>query len=724
MFNIKNKLFNTKNLALFLATVFVLISIFIYTIYFRNFISPKYDYNLIFALLLLNLAIVLSLFLIVISRVAKLWIQRREEASTGSLLQRRIIVTFSLITIIPTLAMASFTVFFFLFGIQSWFDTRISDALDNSVAVAEGYLNEHSANLKADAYAMSRDITINSNQLIGSKKDFQNFLKAQAAWRVLTDAIVFRKKDVLAASDEVQEFLLNFEELDNQKLEAADRDEIVLVTDNDKVKTLIKIKGFNDTYLLISRLVDPKVLNYMSQTKDSVAAYNDLKNNTLQIQLQFVLAFIGVSLILLLTAIWLGLVFSSRIVAPIHKLISATDRVKSGDLTVRLDESENKDDEISTLFKAFNRMTANLQKNQSQLKNVNRLIDERRRLIEAVLFGVNSGIISIDEHKRIRVYNKAALSILKMEGQDVTGRYIADLFPELTVFFARIKDYPQDQIFQQEIDIKRDGIISNLMVRIVSEEIYKQVDGYIITIDNITKLVNAQRMAAWSDVARRIAHEIKNPLTPINLSAERIKKKYEDKIPEDERENFCRYIDTIIKHAENIEMIVKEFSEFARMPTPVMAKNNLSQAIRDAAFSEKVVNSDFVYEVNIPESDIYFDFDKEQMNRVLLNLMKNAAESMKERGLAEGQEKATLNVSLNTDKHITLEIKDNGKGFPAELLNRLTEPYVTTREKGTGLGLAIVKKIIDDHGGSLEFSNIYGEGGKILGAHVKIVFLV
>lgn len=723
MFNIKNKLFNTKNVAMFLATGFVLISIFIYTIYFRNFVSPKYDYNLIFALLLLNLAIVLSLFLIVISRVAKLWIQRREEASTGSLLQRRIIVTFSLITIIPTLVMASFTVFFFLFGIQSWFDTRISNALDNSVAVAEGYLNEHSANLKADAYAMSRDITINSNQLIGSKKDFQNFLKAQAAWRVLADAIVFRKKDVLAASDEVQEFLLNFEEIDKQRLEAADRDEIVLITDNDKVKALIKIKGFNDTYLLISRLVDPKVLNYMSQTKDSVAAYNELKNNTLQIQIQFVLAFIGVALILLLTAIWLGLVFSSRIVAPIHKLIFATDRVKSGDLTVSLDESENKDDEISTLFKAFNRMTANLQKNQSQLKNVNRLIDERRRLIEAVLFGVNSGIISIDEQKRIRVYNKAALTILKMEGQDVTGRYIADLFPELTVFFARIKDYPQDQIFQQEIDIKRDGIIANLMVRIVSEEIYKQVDGYIITIDNITKLVNAQRMAAWSDVARRIAHEIKNPLTPINLSAERIKKKYEDKIPEDERENFGRYIDTIIKHAENIEKIVKEFSEFARMPTPVMAKNNISQIIRDAVFSEKVVNSDFTYEVNIPESDIYFDFDKEQMNRVLLNLMKNAAESMKERGLCDGQEKGIIAVSLNTDKHIALEISDNGKGFPVELLNRLTEPYVTTREKGTGLGLAIVKKIIDDHGGSLEFSNIYGDGGIILGAQVKIVFL-
>lgn len=724
MLNIKEKLFNTKNVALVLATCFVLVSIFIYTIYFKNFVSPQYDYNLVFGLLLLNLAIVLSLGLIILSRVARIWIQRRKETVGGSQLQRRIVITFSLLTVIPSIVMASFSVFFFIYGVQSWFDTKITSALDNSMEVAEGYLGEHAANLKADAYAMARDIKLNAPSVMENPEDFKKFLKAQVTWRVLTDALVFRKKDVIASSDEATGYLTGLDEIASNRLKQADKGEIVLITDQDKVKALIKIQGFDDTYLLISRLVDPKVVNYMTKTKDSVTEYNELKNNTIQIQIQFVTAFIGVALILLLTAIWLGLVFSGRIIAPIHKLIAATERVKSGDLTVRLDEAEQKRDEIATLFKAFNRMTGNLQKNQTQLVEVNKQIDQRRRLIEAVLFGVNSGIVSIDEQKRIRIYNKAALSILKMEGQNVTGRYIADIFPELTVFFSRIKDYPKDQIFQQEIDIKRDGVIYNLLVRIVTEEIYMHVDGFIITIDNISKLVNAQRMAAWSDVARRIAHEIKNPLTPINLSAERIRKKYENNIDEGERENFNRYIDTIIKHSDNIEQIVKEFSEFARMPQPVMAKNNISELVREAIFSEKVVNSDIVYDVKMPASDINFDFDKEQINRVFINLLKNAAESLKEKGVGVSGGEPKISVNITQDKHVVLDITDNGKGFPVELLSKITEPYVTTREKGTGLGLAIVQKIVDDHGGTLEVMNNTDAAGAILGARVRITFLI
>ncbi len=724
MLTLREKLFNTKNVALALATIFVLVSIFIYTIYFKNFVSPQYDYNLVFALLLMNLAIVLSLALIVLSRVARIYIQRRREAVGGSQLQRRIVITFSLLTIIPTLIMASFSVFFFIYGIQSWFDTKISTALDNSVEVAEGYLNEHSANLKADAYAMARDIAVNEKNFEDDQDEFRKFLKMQVTWRVLTDALVFRKQDILAASEDTAEFLVNFDEITEERLEAADKGEIVLITDNDKVKAIIRIAGFRDTYLLISRLVDPKVLNYMTQTKDSVAAYNDLKNNTMHMQIQFVMAFIGVSLILLLTAIWLGLVFSGRIIAPIHALIAATERVKSGDLTVRLDEAEQKRDEIATLFKAFNRMTGNLQKNQTELVGVNKQIDQRRRLIEAVLFGVNSGIISIDEQKRIRIHNKAALSVLKMEGQNVMGRYIADIFPEITLFFAKVKDLPSNQIFQQELDIKREGVIYNLLVRIVVDETYKQVEGYIITIDNISKLVNAQRMAAWSDVARRIAHEIKNPLTPINLSAERIRKKYAHLAEESEQENFNRYIDTIIKHADNIEKIVKEFSEFARMPQPTMARNNISEIIRDAVFSEKVVHADIEYDVSLPSSDVQFDFDREQINRVFINLLKNAAESLTERGLNYESQTPKISITLQQDKHIMLEINDNGKGFPTDLLSQITEPYVTTREKGTGLGLAIVQKIVDDHGGSLELTNRTDESGMILGARVRITFLI
>jgi two-component system, NtrC family, nitrogen regulation sensor histidine kinase NtrY len=718
MFNITEKLFNTKNIALMLTASFVVVSVLIYNI----FAAPNYDYNLVFALLLFELAIVLSLGLIVLSRFARIYIQRRKQSLGGSLLQRRIVVIFSLLTIIPTIIVASFSVFFFIYGVQSWFDKKISSALDNSVDVAEGYLNEHSSNLKADAYAMSKDISASSQALMSSREDFNNFLKTQGAWRVLTSAVVFRKEDVLAASDSNVELTLDFAELGKDRLASADKGEIVLVTDRDKVKALIKISGFTDTYLMVSRLVDPKVLGYMAQTKDSVAEYNILKNNTIKIQIQFVFAFIGISLIFLLTAIWFGLVFSGRIIAPIHKLIAATERVKSGDLTVRLDEVDQKRDEISTLFKAFNRMTGNLQKNQSQLVEVNKQIDQRRRLIEAVLYGVNSGIISIDENKKIRLYNKAALQILKMEGQNVAGRYIADVFPELTVYFSKIKDSPINQIFQQDIDIRREGVIYNLLIRVVVEEAFNHVDGYIITIDNISKLVNAQRMAAWSDVARRIAHEIKNPLTPLNLSAERIRKKFEAQV--DDKENFNRYLDTILKHSENIEKIVKEFSEFARMPQPIMAKNNISQIIRDAVFSEKVVNSDINFEVKIPESDIVFDFDKEQINRVFINLLKNSAESLKERGVATAGETPQIAISLTNDKHVILEINDNGKGFPVELLSKITEPYVTTREKGTGLGLAIVQKIVEDHGGSLELMNNSSAEGKIIGAKVRITFLV
>ena len=703
---------------LLLTALFVAVSVLTY----RIFTSPNYDYKLVFTLLIFELAIVLSLGLVVLSRFARIYIQRRQESLGGSLLQRRIVIIFSLLTIIPTMIVASFSVFFFIYGIQSWFDNKISSALDNSVDVAEGYLNEHSSNLKADAYAMSRDITINSKILADKKEDFEGFLKAQVAWRVLTDAVVFKRDEVIAASNHDAGMLLDFAEMTKERLDSADKGEMVLITDKDKVKALIKIKGFEDVYLLISRLVDSKVLGYMAQTKDSVAEYNQLKNDAIKIQIQFILAFIGVALILLLSAIWLGLMFSGRIIAPIHKLIAATERVKAGDLTVHLDESDQKRDEIATLFKAFNRMTGNLQKNQSQLVEVNKQIDQRRRLIEAVLFGVNSGIISIDENKKIRLYNKAALQMLKMDGQNVAGRYIADVFPELTLYFAKIKDFPLNQIFQQEIDIKREGVIYNLLVRVVTEEAFNHVDGYIITIDNISKLVNAQRMAAWSDVARRIAHEIKNPLTPLNLSAERIRKKYESQV--DDKENFNRYLDTILKHSENIEKIVKEFSEFARMPQPTMGKNNMSQIIRDAVFSEKVVNADITYNVNIPESDIVFDFDKEQINRVFINLLKNAAESLKEKGTSKEGGTPSISINLNQDKHIMLEITDNGKGFPPELMNKITEPYVTTREKGTGLGLAIVKKIVDDHGGSLELFNNTDESGKILGAKIRITFLV
>lgn len=669
--------------------------------------------------MLLNLGIIFALCVIIMVKVISVWNERRKNY-IGSRMQNRIVLIFSLLTVFPTLVMSLFSVFFFIYGIQNWFDNKITHALENSLSVSEAYLQEHAQNLRDEAYSMSKDINKYSKALNDNQELFKKFLSNQANWRNLTEVVVFRKKDILATSSNTLEFLVNLDEIAPESIRNADDGKIVIILNNrEKVKALIKLSKFNDTYLIISRKVDPKVLEYMTQTKNSFEQYSKLKKNSLNIQIQFASAFVGLSIVLLLSAIWLGLIFAGRIVSPIHKLIAATERVQSGDLTVMLEE-QNRNDEVTTLFQAFNRMTGTLQKNQLQLGEVNRQIDDRGRLIEAVFSGVNSGIISIDERKRIKLYNKAALNILKYSSEGVMGRYIADIFPEITTYFSKLRDHV-DEIFQQQIDIKRDGLITQLLVKIVPEEENRHIKGYTITIDNISKLVSAQRLAAWSDVARRIAHEIKNPLTPINLSAERIRKKYEEEITD--KENFNRYIDTIIRHSENIEKIVREFSDFARLPQPVLKKNNISQLIKDSVFSEKVVNTEINYELNLPEEDITFDFDKEQVSRVLLNLLKNAAESMKEQN-TDPSRQMVINISLKQNKNLELEIVDNGKGFPPELINKLTEPYVTTREKGTGLGLAIVKKIIDDHNGTLELGNNMDEKGTILGAKVKIIFVV
>lgn len=716
------KKISTKNISIILATFFVLFSIAIYTIVSKSISAIDYNYDLVTGLMLLNLGIIFTLCIIILLKVVRIWNSRRKN-NIGSRLQNRIILIFSLLTVLPTILMSSFSVFFFIYGIQNWFDSKISNAFNNSLTVSEQYLQEHASNLRSDAYSMGKEINRYAKDLGKDKELFQSFLSSQAGWRNLKDVIVFRKEDILVSARNTVEFLIDLESIKKNYLDKADKGSIVLILDEKtEVKALIKLVRFKDTYLLISRKISPKVLDYVAKNKNSYEQYVKLQDNSLNIQMQFAAAFIGLSVILLLSAIWLGLVFSGRIVAPIHKLIEATEKVQLGDLTVQLEERNN-NDEVTTLFKAFNRMTGNLQKNQMQLVEINKQTDERRRLIEAVFSGVNSGIISIDETKRIKLFNKSAMEILNFSDSQIMGRYIADVFPEITTQFSKIKDFPE-QIYQQQIDIKRDGIIYQLLVRIVTEEHKRHIEGYTVTIDNISKLVSAQRLAAWSDVARRIAHEIKNPLTPINLSAERIRKKFEKNIKEGEdQENFNRYIDTIIRHSENIEKIVREFSDFARLPQPVLKKNSLSEVINEAVFSEKVVNEKITYNLDLPEEDMIFEFDKEQVSRVFLNLLKNAAESIKEKNDNE-HDLCYINIVGKFDKNIEVTVTDSGKGFPPELINKLTEPYVTTREKGTGLGLAIVKKIIDDHNGTFELMNNQNDDGKIIGAKVKIIFAV
>jgi two-component system nitrogen regulation sensor histidine kinase NtrY len=698
------------------------LTIFVYIYLSRSFASNEYNHRLVITLIFANLVLVLGLAALIFARLTRIW-QQGKKTGVVSSLQMRMVVIFSGLTIIPTIIMTSFSLYFIIFGVQSWFDNKISTALQNSVAVADAYLKEHSVNLRADAIAISTDIQRNLSKIQKDQEYFKKFLNTQISVRALSNASVLKGKEMIQETALKQDS--NLKETTEGILKRARNGEVVMIIQDiaknndsgkDLVRAMIKLKGFDDTFLVVSRKVDAKVVTYVQNAQNSYMQYERLRKETQSLQLNFSFIFIGVSIFLLLIAMWFGIYYSAKIIQPIYQLVDATERVKSGDLSVRLAEPK-KNDELGALISAFNRMTGNLQLNKGQLTEVNKQVDERRRLIEAVFSGVTSGVISLDKDKQVKLYNKSAAKILNVNDEKFIGYNIKEFFPEIAHIFEEVDKF-SDRIFQQELEIKRDSSRSNLLVRVVAEEFFNQVEGYIVSIDDVTKLVNAQRMAAWSDVARRIAHEIKNPLTPINLSAERIRSKFGKEVSDIDGLN--KYIDNIIRHAENIGNIVKEFSDFARMPEPILMPNNLKQVIRDAVFSEKIVHPEITYLTDLPTGDVVFDFDHELISQVLLNTLKNSAESITEN--IQKITKSEIKISLRNEKLIELEVTDTGRGFPPELINRLTEPYVTTRERGTGLGLAIVKKVLDDHNAALELANIINPEGQICGAKVTMVF--
>jgi two-component system nitrogen regulation sensor histidine kinase NtrY len=714
--------FSGKKAVVLLVALIVLLTSFTYIYLSRSHGSSEYNHRLVITLVFANLLMVLGLLGLIFTRLTRLWKQGKRQGISSSL-QIRMVLIFSGLTIIPTIIMTSFSLYFITFGIQSWFDKKISNALQNSVAVAQAYLSEHSTNLKGDALAVAADIQKGAKKLQKDKESFRTFLNSQISVRSLSNAVVIKGKELLQESALTQD--VSQKERTLEIMRKAGRGEVVMILqDNhaqakagkDLARALVKLKGFEDTFLIVSRDVDAKVVSYVRNAQDSYLQYEKLRRETQSLQLNFSFIFIGVSIVLLLIAMWFGIYYSGKIIQPINMLVDATERVKSGDLSVRMVEPLRQD-ELGALVTAFNRMTGNLQLNQGQLTEVGKQIEDRRRLIEAVFSGVTSGVISLDKEKKIKLYNKAAAKILNVTDEKFIGFHIKSFFPEIANIFDEVNKFPE-RIFQQEFEVKRESHRLNLLVRIVAEEFFGHVQGYIVSIDDVTKLVTAQRMAAWSDVARRIAHEIKNPLTPIHLSAERIRSKFESEVQDKDALN--KYIDNISRHAENIGMIVKEFSDFARMPEPILKPNNLKEIIRDVIFSEKVVHPSISYVNSLPEKDVVFDFDRELVSQVLQNILKNAAESIEEN--QNPREKKEISIKLTHEKTIELIISDTGKGIPLEHINRLTEPYVTTRERGTGLGLAIVKKILDDHNASIDFSNNVDENGEVTGANIRIIF--
>ncbi|KAA0683965.1 PAS domain-containing sensor histidine kinase [Roseomonas genomospecies 6] len=670
-------------------------------------------------LLTLDLALLLLLGVLIARRIVYLWIGRRRGLA-GSQMHVRLVAVFSLLAIAPAIIMAIFSTVFFYVGVQSWFSERVRTAVNESLAVASAYLHEHQQNIRADALAMANDLNQEAARLASDPERFEQVVATQAMLRALSEAIVFNGTTGAIVARSGYTFALEFDPIPDDKLATARHGEVAMIVseNDDRVRALVRLDRFADTYLYVGRMVEPRVLSHMASAEGAVREFGALESQRGSLQITFTLIFLVVALLLLLAAVWAGLIFATRLARPISALIGAAERVRAGDLTVRVTEPPG-EDELGLLSRAFNRMTTEIESQRHELLSANRLIDERRRFTETVLGGVSAGVIGLNAEGRITLPNFSAARLLGVDdAESMIGVKLADLSPEMGELLAHAPGRP-GRVVQDQIQIRRPGTTPlTLLVRISTEGRGSgEIRGYVVTFDDITELVSAQRKAAWADVARRIAHEIKNPLTPIQLSAERLRRKYLKEITSD-TEVFTMCTDTIVRQVDDIRRMVDEFSAFARMPQPVMKPCNLNDLVRQAVFLQSSAHAGKIkFEMELPPGPLTVPCDSRQISQALTNLLQNAADAIEGRPPAtDGAELPPGHVSIRIQadaERIAMIVEDNGKGLPTEERDRLTEPYVTTRAKGTGLGLAIVKKIMEDHGGVLTLEDRESGGARV-----------
>jgi two-component system nitrogen regulation sensor histidine kinase NtrY len=634
----------------------------------------------------------------------------------GARLHVRLAALFSLVAVTPTIVVATFSIVLFNFGLQGWFSDRVSTAVKESMAVAQSYLEEHRQTIEADALAVAQDLNRDGVSLALNPQRFNEILAGQAGVRSLTEAVVFDSAGRVLGRAGFS-LLLEFDpQIPDWAVQRAQNGEVVILTadTDDRVRALVRLDSFNSTFLYVGRMIDPRVLAHIDTTANAVKLYEELEGKRSDLQLTFALIFVVVALMLMLAAIWVGLAFANQLSRPIGRVIAAAQRVGAGDLAARVETSAG-EDEIGTLALAFNRMTGELESQRGELLEANEQLDHRSRFIEAVLGGVSAGVIGLDNHGHITLPNRSACEFLGMPTAVLQGRKLAEMVPAMAELLNEAQRRPQ-RLSERTIGlVQRDGTLRKLLVRIATEADGARIIGFVVTFDDITELLSAQRKAAWADVARRIAHEIKNPLTPIQLSAERLRRKYLGQITTD-RDTFETCTDIIVRQVADIGRMVDEFTAFARLPAPVIALEDLGDLIEQALFLQRGAHPGTVFHFEPPDHQVIAPCDREQIGRALTNLFQNAVDAIgrrarpHDRALPPGQVTVFL-VDNGTVRAIAVE--DNGPGLPRAERHRLVEPYVTTRAEGTGLGLAIVKKIMEDHGGDLRLEDSPAGGARV-----------
>lgn len=654
-----------------------------------------------------------ALLCVLIGREVLRMIRARRQGRAASRLHVRIVVLFSIVAALPALLVAIVASVTLDLGLDRWFGMRTRAIVESSISVARAYVNENARNLQGTTLSMAYDLDQQRQLFNLDRGGFQDLMTEQARGRSLLGAQILRLDGQPVLKADVDDTKpLPVPPADALQQAAAGNLVFIPPGITNLVGSIIRLRQISDAYLYTVRAVDPEVITALREMEERSAEYSSLSDNRFGLQLAFGLLYLGITLIVLLSAIWTGIGVADRLVRPIRLLIGAADEVSEGNLSVSVPVKVS-DGDVGSLSNTFNNMILELRSQRSELVNAKDVIDERRRFIEAVLSGVTVGVIGIERDGTISMVNPSAERILDVDAEAVTGKKLEGVFPEI----GRIRQAAaasRRPEHQEEAKVKIRERERTLAVRITSSEESEGDQSLVVTIDDITDLVDAQRTSAWADVARRIAHEIKNPLTPIQLSAERIRRRYGKRI-EDDREVFDRCIETIIRQVSDIGRMVDEFSTFARMPKPTMERIDLRDALREAVFMREMGDHGIAFHAEIPDKPMLGSYDVRLLSQAFGNLVKNAVESLEATEGVEGR--IVIRARADGDVH-RIDIVDNGRGFPKDNRDRLLEPYMTTREKGTGLGLAIVRKIIEDHGGTISLEDAPDQPQ---GAMVRIV---
>ncbi|WP_050404526.1 sensor histidine kinase NtrY-like [Bradyrhizobium embrapense] len=672
--------------------------------------------------LMINAATILLLVGIIVREVWQM-VQARRRGRAAARLHVQIVGLFSVIAVLPAVLVSIVANVTIERGLDRLFSGPTKQVIQNSLTIASAYMQEHAQLINGDTLAMANDLAHARPLYDQDRMTFLQLMTAGAEARNLPVAVLMDKDGKIVASAETG-VRLNYEAPPPDILKDINETEPkISVFPENYVASVVRLRAYDDMFLYVARLLDPAVVAQLKQTQTSAAEYAQLETRRLGIQVAFALMFAVIALTILMASVLIGLNFANGLVSPIRQLMGAASEVSTGNLNVQVPVHKSASD-LALLGEIFNKMTQELRTQRNELVDASETIDSRRRFIEAVLSSASAGIIGVDASGSVGILNRSAEKLIGHAESETLGHPLSDVLPELDEMMKTAREGTQ-RLVQGQVTILRDGNERNLSVRVSAEQTSQSRDSYIITLDDITELVSAQRTSAWGDVARRIAHEIKNPLTPIQLSAERIRRKFGKTITEEKDKSiFEQCTDTIVRQVDDIRRMVDEFSRFARMPKPVMEGEDVADVVRQAVFLMKVAHPDLDIEADIKQSPLPAQFDRRLISQALTNIIKNATEAIEQVPREELGKGRIDVVAQREGDDILIDVVDNGIGLPKVARARLLEPYVTTRAKGTGLGLAIVGRVLEDHGGRIELKDAsdFREGQR--GAWMRLRFAV